>query len=65
MIFCYINRLVSYPVINKEASSSIRWEHVQRPTARHYVESLNWRSPANPSSSQRSENPVKEEVELL
>lgn len=37
MIFCYTHRLVSCPVVIREASSGSRQEHMQRPTPRHCV----------------------------
>ena len=39
MIFCYSYRSVPYLDIVREASSGSRWEQMQRPAARHYVES--------------------------
>jgi len=55
MTFCYTHRSVLCLVIVREASSGSRWE--QRPTTRHYVESLNWRSPQG--AFPRLENPME------
>lgn len=38
MIFCYSHKSVPYPVITREAASWSRWEEIQKPNARHYVE---------------------------
>lgn len=40
MIFYHTHRPVPYPVIIGEIYSGIRWEQMQRPTDRHYMEKL-------------------------
>jgi hypothetical protein len=49
--------IIPYPGIIREASSSSRWEQMQRLRARHHEEkeSLNGRSPLNPSPSELRE----------
>ena len=49
-------------VTTREASFSSRWESKQRPTARNYVRTLNWKFSSAPAPLS-SGNPVEEELE--
>jgi hypothetical protein len=46
MLLFYTHKLVPYPVIIRMASLGSRWEQMQRPIAKHFVKSLNGKSPS-------------------
>lgn len=65
MIICHSHRLVPYLAIIKEVPFSSRWEHMQRPTARHYVERTSKLEVSINPLPQNLGNPAEEDAERL